>query len=110
MLVLAGMHPLQQQDSVVDHFADRALVLYYSSYKTFTVSFRIKGDPCIIAMPVQVNHIHDTICVNGSVELNIYCTKKAHNATIFTIQAASIDLNSIMISNMINPKNNYFYL
>ena len=110
MLVLAAMHPLQQQDSVVDHFADRALVLYYSSYKTFTVSFRIKGDPCIISMPVQINHIHDTICVNGSVELNIYCTKKAHNATTFTIQAAGIDLNSIMISNMINPKNNYFYL
>ena len=110
MLVLAPMKPIQQQDSIVDHFADRATVLYYSPYKIFTVSFRVKGDPAILRVPVQVNHIHDTVNAGSCLEMNIYCTRKDHAATVFTIQAAGIDLNSIIISNMTNPKNKYFYL
>jgi hypothetical protein len=110
MLVLAKMHPLLPQDSVVDHFADRATVLYYSPYKIFTVSFRLKENAGGVKVPVAVNHIHDSLSVNGTVEMNIFCTKKDHRSTIFTIQAPGIDLNSILISNMINPKNPYFYL
>ncbi|MCK9421882.1 MAG: hypothetical protein M0Q38_04740 [Bacteroidales bacterium] len=110
LLIMAQMAPLQQKDSVVNHYADKTLMEYYSKYKIFTVSFRIKGDPALQNIPLQINHIHDTISNERTIEINICNTKKGNAATIFTIQSAGIDLTSIQVSNMINRKNKYFYL
>jgi hypothetical protein len=110
LLVMARMAPLQPQDSVVNHHADQALVLYYSPYKIFTVSFRVKGDPANPGIPVQINHIRDTIAMDRTIEVNIFMTKKGNAATTFTIRSPGIDLTSIQVSNMINPMNRWFYL
>jgi len=110
MLVLSKMKPIQPTDTVVDHYSDRATVLYYSPYKIFTVSFHVRGDTAVRKIPVQVNHIHDTLRANTQVEFNIYCIHKEHSSTVFTITAPGIDLNSILISNMINPKGYCYYL
>ncbi|MEI7983124.1 MAG: hypothetical protein WCI71_15850, partial [Bacteroidota bacterium] len=109
-LVMAQMKPLQPQDSVVNHFADRALILYYSNYKYFTVSFRIKGDPPGINIPIRVNQIVDQLPFDKTVEFTIYDTKKGHAATSFIVQIPGIDLNSILISNMVKSENKIFYL
>ncbi len=109
-LVMAKMLPLQPRDSVVDHFADRATVIYYSSYKIFTVSFRVRASQPGDTIPIRVNQINDKEVPMRTVEMNVYDTKKGHPATIFTIQFPGIDLNSIMISNMTNKTNKYFYL
>ena len=107
---MAKMLPLQPRDSVVDHFADRATVIYYSSYKIFTVSFRVRASQPGDTIPIRVNQINDKEVPMRTVEMNVYDTKKGHPATIFTIQFPGIDLNSIMISNMTNKTNKYFYL
>jgi hypothetical protein len=110
LVVMARMTPLQPQDSLVNPHVDKALVLYYSPCKIFTVSFRVKGDPAITAIPIQVNHIRDTIAAERTVEVNIYTMKKGDAATIFTIRSHGIDLTSIQVSDMINPRNKWFYL
>lgn len=109
-LVLARMAPLQPLDSVVNHFADRATVLYYSPYKIFTLIFRVKQDVAGTNIPIRVNHIAADVPCEKTVEITIYNTKKSQPATIFTLQIPGIDLNSVMISNMINRGNRCFYL
>jgi len=109
VLVMAKMAPTQPQDSVVSHYADKATIVYYSTYKVFTLHFKLKSDT-VHNIPIQVNHIKDEVIQDKSCEVNIYNTVKGTSATIFTLQIPGIDLNSIMISNMINPKNKFFYL
>jgi hypothetical protein len=108
-LVLAKMAPILPTDSVVNHFADTAHLLYYSSYKTFTVSFRIR-DMQPIRAQIGINHIKEVVTANGSVEITICNTRQGKASTIFTLAFPGIDLSSVMISNMVNRKNPVFYL
>ncbi|MEI7499222.1 MAG: hypothetical protein WCK84_02135 [Bacteroidota bacterium] len=110
LLVMGQMAPLQPQDSVINHFADRATIAYYSSYKIFTVSFKVKSVSASTNVPIKINHIIDEVIFEKTIEITIYNTKKSQPATIFSVQFPGIDLSSIIISNMINPKNKYFYL
>ena len=110
LLVMGQMAPLQPNDSVVNHFADRATIAYYSSYKIFTVSFKVKSVSASTNVPIKINHIIDEVIFEKTIEITIYNTKKSQPATIFSVQFPGIDLSSIIISNMINPKNKYFYL
>ncbi|MEI6174466.1 MAG: hypothetical protein WCR01_12010 [Bacteroidota bacterium] len=108
-LVMGRMAPVQPQDTVVNHFSDRATIAYYSSYKTFTLTFRVKQDSAI-TVPLKINHIVEEVNMDKTIEVTVYNTKKSQPATVFVLQFPGIDLNSIMISNSINPKNKYFYL
>jgi hypothetical protein len=110
MLVLAKMKRVQPQDTVVDRFADRAMVLYYSPYKVFTISFRLKNEQGMTRIPVSFNTVTDTLRVGTEVEMTVFCTRKDHKATHFILEAPGIDLTSINISNMVNPANYTFYL
>lgn len=108
-LVLAKMAKILPTDTEVNHFADTATVLYYSSYKCFTVSFRLKNSQ-FIRTQIGINHIRDTIAADGHVEFTVFNTKKGTASTIFTVIFPGIDLSSIMISDMIDKRNPVFYL
>ena len=111
LLVMAKIAPIGQRDSVVNHFADRALVVYYSSYKYFTVTFQTNKDNIgNKSLPIKINHIVDEIPAGETVQITIYNTKKGNKATCFSVEFPGIDLNSIIISNMVNRGNKIFYL
>jgi 4-hydroxyphenylpyruvate dioxygenase-like putative hemolysin len=107
---MAKMEPLKQTDSVVNHFADVATILYYSPYKIFTVSFKVKYDTVNTLGPIKINHIAADVYRDRMVEFTIYNTVKFDTATVFTVRIPGIDLNSVIISNMINRSNPIFYL
>jgi hypothetical protein len=108
-IVLAKIPRVLTSDTLVSHFADTAVVLYRSVYKTFTVSFKIRDSQPIKAQ-IGINHIKEQVNAEGRVELTIYNTKKGTASTIFTLAFPGIDLTSIMISDMVNGKNPVFYL
>lgn len=110
VLVLSRMAALQPNDSVVNHYADTALVGYYSMYKIFTVSFRVKQAPPATSVPIKINHIEADFPPDELIEFTIFDTRKGNAATFFTIKYPGIDLNSIIISNMWNRNNKTFYL
>jgi hypothetical protein len=109
-LVMGRMSPVQPYDTAVNTFSDHVTVVYYSPYKIFTLSFKVRSDTAIASVPIKINHIADKEVPDKTVELTIYNTKKSQAATIFTIQYPGIDLNSIVISNVIDRRNKYFYL
>jgi hypothetical protein len=108
-LVMARIGLVKPTDTVVNQYVDTATVLYYSSYKTFTVSFRIRDIQPVRAQ-IGINHIRDVVSANGHVEITISNTKTGKPATQFTLMFPGIDINSIMVSNMVNKKNPVFYL
>ena len=111
LLVMAKIEPVKYMDSVVNHYADRALVVYYSSYTYFTVTFHTSKN--IIgskSLPIKINHIVDDVPAGETVQITIYNTKKGNKATCFSVEFQGIDLNSIIISNMVNRGNKVFYL
>lgn len=89
---------------------DQALILYYSTYKYFTVSFKCNPWPISNRIPVKIGNVNDTIDPGKVVTFSVYNTKRFQPATIFTIQSEFIDLKSIMVSNMINPESKIIYL
>jgi len=111
VLVAAPLQPLKQSDSVVDHYADHAIILYYSPYKTFTVSFRVKADTTNGKSPIRVNHIGaDIYAPVKTVQFTIYNTVKTETVTVFRVYYPGIDLNTVIVSNMWDRKNPIFYL
>ncbi len=110
LLVMAQMAPIQPQDSVVNHFANRALIEYYSTYKLFTVSFRVKQAPTKNPVTIKINHIEAEYPPDEMIEFTIYDTRKGNPATSFIVQYPGIDLNTVIISNMWNRGNRIFYL
>ena len=109
-LVMAKMDVVKPTDSVVNHYADRALVLYYSSYKFFTVSFKVRGDGQSATVPIRINNISEMIPVDKTIEFSIYNTHRGDPATKFIIEFPGIDLNSLIISDMVRMENKIFYL
>ena len=110
LLVMAQMAPLQPKDSVVNHFADKALIEYYSAAKIFTVSFRVRQVPSAMKVPMKINHIEADFPPDEMIQFTIFDTRKGNAATFFTIQYPGIDLNTVVISNMWDRGNKIFYL
>jgi len=109
-LAFADIGPALKQDSVINTFADKVWVLNYSPYKIFTVSFRCKEAIPAEGLPVGINHIRDTIQPGQTIQFTIYNTRAFQAATVFSIKAGAIDLKSIMISDLVDPRNRVFYL
>ena len=61
-------------------------------------------------IPLKINHIHGEIPAGEMVQITIYNTKKGNKTTSFSIEFPGIDLNSIVISNLVNRENKVFYL
>jgi len=109
-LFFSRLSPPAEEDTVVSTIVNKAWVLYYSSYKIFTVSFNYKTPSPLQQIPLRINHIPDTIQPGNNAEFTIYNTHRYQAATIFSINAELIDLRSIRISNLVNPGNKIFYL
>jgi hypothetical protein len=109
-IVLAKIRKSAPEDTVVQTIVDKAWVLYYSPYKIFSVSFACKDPSMKQNVTLKINHIKDSIPPGKTIDLTIFNTQRSHIATFFSIQAESIDLKSIRISNLVNPGSKVFYL
>ena len=109
-IALAMIRPATKKDTAINTFADKVWILNYSPYTVFTISFRCKQKGTEINIPYKINHIKDTIPPCQTIQLTIYNTRQYQTGTLFSIQAESIDLNSIIISDLVDPKNRVFYL
>jgi hypothetical protein len=110
MLAIGKLNYPVPGDTLKQKFSDKVLVSYYSPTKIFTVSFKIK-DPDITKNAVfHINHIPGQVPGGHEVQLTIYNTSPDHTSTIFTILTPSIDVNSVIISDFVNPVNPVFYL
>jgi hypothetical protein len=110
MLILARIRPRGIHDTVPDRYTDKAWVLYYSPYKTFSASFRVRNDGLNANVPMKVNHIQREILPGENIEMTIYNTQRNQPATLFSITAPSIDLESILVSDIVNDGRMVFYL
>lgn len=109
-LAFAEIGSEAKQDTLINPFAEKVWILHYSPYKIFSVSFRCKETIPVNGLPMRINHIRDTIQPGQTIQLTIYNTHAYQAATVFSIQAGSIDLKSIMISDLVDPRNKVFYL
>ena len=110
MLAVAKLEPVGATDSVINTIVNRVDVTYYSPYKIFTLNFKCQGPVASDSIPLRINHIHDKCLPVAGVEMNVYNTKRQNPATIFTLEVPSIDLKSLMISNMNNWGRKWYYL
>ena len=111
LLAFAKLPPVTKADSVVNPAANRAFVVYYSSYTCFTVTFHVGKNLLPGTMiPIKIKHIADEVPAGETVQVIIFNTKKGGKSTCFSIEYPGIDLNSIIVSNMVNRGNKYFYL
>ncbi len=110
MIALARVDSPAPGDSVIRTVVNQVDIVYYSSYKIFTLNFKCKNGVQHDSIPFKINHINDKVLPYSGVEMNVYNTKWRQPATIFTIAAPSIDLESLMISNMTKRSNKWYYL
>ena len=110
MLVLAKMAPKGRKDTIPGRYADKVWVLYYSPYKTFSISFRCKDDALNTNTELKVNQIERKIIPGKNFEMTICNTKKNEAVTFFSISLHDIDLKSIRISDIVDKDINIFYL
>jgi len=59
---------------------------------------------------IKVNQINEELDCAKSVEFTIFNTDPHQAATIFSIEAPNIDIESIKVSNLISPESKVFYL
>ncbi len=102
-------HP-DAADTMVSSVSGRVLVVFYSKYKQFSVSYKQVAGAGSEKTRIKVNHLTEDIDPGNNVEFTIFNTKFNQPATIFTIESGSIDIRSIQISNLINPASKVFYL
>lgn len=110
MVAVAKIDPPKPGDSVINTIVNQVDVVYYSPFKIFTLNFRCNSGSVSDSIPFRINHIHDKLLPKPGMEMNVYNTKRRQPATIFTIEAPSIDIRSLIISDMTNPANKWFYL
>ena len=110
LLVLAQLPPPSQNDSLISVASNKVMVVYYSKYKQFSVSFK-RFDP-VSQEPtkIKVSHINEEINPGKNVEFTVYNTRFNDPITVFTIETPSIDIRSIRISNIISVDSKVFYL
>jgi hypothetical protein len=110
VLLLAQLDALSPADTVIPTVSNKVMVVYYSKYKQFSVSFK-RFDPLLQeTTKIKVNHINEEINPGINVEFTVYNTRFNDPVTIFTIATPSIDIRSIRISALINPDSKVFYL
>jgi hypothetical protein len=90
----AGDHPAQ--------YVNEVFLLYYSAYKTFTVTFKTRDSSAGNRAPVYINHRPLMVMPGRSIELMINNRKDIQPATFFRLEAPGIDLNSISVSDIVN--------
>jgi hypothetical protein len=110
MIALARVETPAPGDSVISTVVSQVDIAYYSPYKIFTLNFRCRDGVQHDSIPFRINHINDKVLPASGVEMNVYNTKRSQPATIFTIEAPAIELKSLMISNMNNWGNKWYYL
>jgi hypothetical protein len=110
MLILAKLPPRGKTDTLPGRFTDKVWVLYYSLYKIFTVSFRVKDDSGNTNTELKVKHIVQTTLPGKNFEMTICNTQKKEAATFFSISMPDIDLKSIRISDIVDKDCLVFYL
>lgn len=110
LLVLAELKPPSPADTVVATTSDKVLVVFYSEYKQFSLTFKRNDVTAINKVNVKINQITKEVNSGQSVEFTIFNTKFNDPSTIFTIEASSIDIKSIKVTNLINPESKVFYL
>lgn len=110
LLILAQLPPPSQNDSSISVASNKVMVVYYSKYKQFSVSFK-RFDP-VSQEPtkIKVSHINEEINPGKNVEFTVYNTRFNDPITVFTIETPSIDIRSIRISNIISVDSKVFYL
>lgn len=110
MLVVAKLKQPGANDTKTDSVTNKILIVYYSKYKQFSVSFKKQGSPVDEKTKIKISHIEDEIDPGEYVEFIIYNTKMNQPATIFTVEGPSILIKSIRISNIINRDWKEYYL
>jgi hypothetical protein len=98
------------KDSILKPYVRSALVLYYSTYKNFSLSFRCKNGLCTNRIPLYVEGLYDTIASGSTTTYNVHNTREFQKATVFTVKADSVDLRSIRITNVIEDNTRSIYL
>jgi hypothetical protein len=110
MIVLAQLDQPAATDTLISNISNKLIVVYYSTCKQFSVSFKRLDAPVGEKTKIKIAHLNDEIDPGNYVEFSIYNTKTQTPATIFTIEAPFIDIRSIRISNLAGPDGKVFYL
>jgi len=110
LLVLAELKPPLPTDTVISNTSDKVLVVFYSKYKQFSLAFKQTTDSASYKVNVKVNQVATEMDTDRFIEFTVFNTKFNNPATIFTLEAPSIDVQSIIISNLVNPRNKVIYL
>ncbi|NCA76287.1 MAG: hypothetical protein EOM90_08130 [Alphaproteobacteria bacterium] len=110
LLILAQLPPPSQNDSLISVASNKVMVVFYSKYKQFSLSFKRFDPVSQETTKIKVNHINEEINPGKNVEFTVYNTRFNDPITIFTIETSSIDIRSIRVSNLINPESKVFYL
>ncbi|MEI7664078.1 MAG: hypothetical protein WCK34_17865, partial [Bacteroidota bacterium] len=110
LLAVATLKHPGPGDSRIDTVSDKILVVYYSKYKQFSVSFKKQPSPLNEKTRIKISNIVDDVDPGEYVEFILYNTVRDEAATIFTIEAPSIVIKSIRISNVINRDWKEYYL
>jgi len=108
LLVLAKLPQKKAPEDLPAQFVDQIWLLYYSPYKTFSVTFRIRDDFMAGKSSLYVNKCCLTIKPGKDIELTIYNPQDTELATFFMIQAPGIDLANIRISDIVNQESPVF--
>jgi hypothetical protein len=110
LLVLAQLEHPGVNDSLISNISNKVIVVYYSTCKYFSVSFKRVNASATEKEKIKINHINDVIDPGNYVEFSIYNTQPVKAATIFTMELPSVDIRTIRISDLVNSESQVFYL
>ena len=110
LLVLAQLENPGTNDSLISNISNKMIVVYYSTCKYFSVSFKRVNASATEKEKIKINHINDVINPGNYVEFSIYNTQPFKAATIFTMELPSVDIRTIRISDLVNSESQIFYL
>jgi hypothetical protein len=110
LLVLAQLEHPGANDSLISNISNKVIIVYYSTCKYFSVSFKRVNASSTEKEKIKINHINDVIDPGNYVEFSIYNTQPVKAATIFTMELPSVDIRTIRISDLVNSESQVFYL
>ncbi|HNW74669.1 MAG TPA: hypothetical protein PKN44_13655 [Bacteroidales bacterium] len=110
LLVLARLKIPDSASNRIDSVSERVLVVFYSKYKEFTVTFKRQSPFPMEKTRIKINHIEDVIDPGEYVEFAVSNTRLNNPATIITIECPSILIRSIHVSNLITSGCKMYFL
>lgn len=110
LLVLARLGQTGENNTKVDSVSSKILVVYYSTDKYFSVSFKKQPSLSEERTGIRINHINDETGPGEFAEFAIYNTNVHARATIFTIEGPPMVIQSIHISTLVNRNLKIYYL